>query len=86
VQSQPHEEMSAIAWSWAALKHLGLPADVVFHPEGYGGGSQAIIDNFDNGRYFAVSTLQWLGLTAEETRASELGVLPYPHMLKWVLD
>jgi hypothetical protein len=86
VQSEPHEEMSAIAWSWAALKHLNLPAEVVFHSEGYGGGGQSIIDNFEAGRYFAVSTLQWLGMTVEGDRASEMGVPPYPHMIKWILD
>ncbi len=45
------EEMMAIAWSYAALVHLGLEPNVVFHADGYRGGSQALIENFTQGRY-----------------------------------
>jgi hypothetical protein len=37
-------------------------------------------------RYFGVPALQWIGLTAEPRRARELGVPPFPHMLKWLRD
>lgn len=80
------EEMMAIAWSYAAAVHLGLEPSVVFHEEGYKGGSGSLIDNFTNGRYIAVPMLQWIGLTADEQRAKEMGIKPYPHMIKWVLD
>jgi hypothetical protein len=80
------EEMMAIAWSYAAALHIGLDPAVVFHEGGYRGGSQSILDNFREGRYFAVPTLQWIGLTVEPKRAQELGVPPYPHMLKWLRD
>jgi hypothetical protein len=56
------------------------------HENGYRGGAQSILDNFREGRYFAVPTLQWIGLTAEPRRALELGVPPFPHMLKWLRD
>ena len=62
-------EMAAIAWSYAAAKALGLDASVVFHADGYRGGSAGLIDNFAEGRYVGVPVLQWLGLTAEATRA-----------------
>ena len=42
----PGDEMATLAWSYAALKHLALEPDVVFHPHGYKGGSQALIDAF----------------------------------------
>ncbi|SRR5260221_8498210 len=80
------EEMMAIAWSWAAGVHLGLDPSVVFHESGYRGGAQAIIDNFAQGRFIAVPMLQWVGMTADPKRAAELGVAPYPHMLKWLRD
>jgi len=80
------DEMMAIAWSYAAAVHLGLDPAVVFHDGGYRGGSQALIDNFSAGRYIGVPTLQWIGLTAEPKRASDMGVPPYPHMLKWLRD
>jgi len=80
------EEMMAIAWSYAAVLHLGLDPAVVFHSGGYQSGGSSIIENFAQGRYFGVPTLQWIGLTAEGSRARELGVEPYPHMIAWLRD
>ncbi len=79
------EEMMAIAWSYAALVYLKLDPSVVFHKDGYRGGSESLIECFTSGRSFGVPMLQWLGLTADEKRAKELGVDPYPAMIKWVL-
>lgn len=56
-------EMMAIAWSYAACLHLDIDPAVVFHQEGYKGGSQSILDNFSRGNYFGVSLLQWCGMT-----------------------
>ena len=70
------EEMGAIAWSWAALLHLGLPPEVLFHSGGYRGGSQSFIENFREGRYIGVPFLRWIGLAAED----------YPKMAKWLRD
>jgi hypothetical protein len=83
--SDPAREMMAIAWSYAALRHLRLDPGVVFHVGGYRGGSRSLIENFSAGRYIGVPVLQWLGMTADATRAAELGVEPYPKMLKWLL-
>ena len=80
------EEMMAIAWSYAALVHLKLEPTVVFHEGGYRGWSGALIENFTNGRYIGVPMLQWVGLTADEKRAKEEGIKPYPVMKKWLLD
>jgi hypothetical protein len=84
MSSDPAEEMMAIAWSYAASVHLQLSPEVVFHPEGYRGGSQSLIENFSAGRYLAVPMLQWLGMACDEKRAKETGAAPYPHMIKWV--
>lgn len=80
------EEMMAIAWSYAALVHLGLEPSCVFHDGGYRGESESLIENFTKGRYFGVPMLQWLGLTADGKRAEEMGIKPYPSMIKWILD
>lgn len=80
------EEMMAIAWSYAAAVHLQIEPAIVFHPHGYRGGSQALIENFAQGRYIGVPTLQWLGLAAEAKFAKALGVAPYPAMIKWLND
>jgi hypothetical protein len=79
-------EMAAIAWSWAALRALGLDPGVVFHQHGYRGGSSAVVENFAAGRYVGVPILEWRGLTAQGERAAHLGVEPYPAMLRWLAD
>jgi len=78
------EEMMAIGWSYAAVLHLQLPPEVVFHAAGYQGGSQSLLANFAHGRFLAVPMLQWIGLTQDQQQARELGVLPYPHMQAWL--
>ena len=80
------DEMMAIAWSYAAALSIGLDPAVVFHADGYRGGSAAILENFGQGHYIGVPLLQWIGLTAEPRQAAELGIPPYPHMRKWVRD
>ena len=67
-------EMTAIAWSYAAAMHLGIKAEVVFHPDGYKGGAKSIADNFAAGNYFGVPFLRLWGMTTGA----------YPAMLRWV--
>lgn len=80
------EEMMAIAWSYAACIYLELDPYVVFHDEGYQGGGSYIAECFNNKKYFGVPMLQWMGMTADEKRAPELQVKPYPSMIKWTHD
>ena len=80
------EEMAAIAWSWAALVHLRLPPEVVFHAQGYRGGSQSIIENFKDGRFFGVPWLAYCGLTRERYDASCPDAAVFPHMQRWVRE
>lgn len=84
VDTDPGLEMAAIAWSWAAGVHLGLPPEVVFHEQGYRGGSRSIITAFQTGPAFGVPVLEWLGMTATGARAQAAGVEPFPHMLRWL--
>jgi hypothetical protein len=80
------EEMMAIAWSFAACKHLAIDPYFVFHEEGYKGGGKEIADQFEEGKYFGVSTLQWVGMTAEPRMAGNLNRPAYPVMVKWLRD
>jgi hypothetical protein len=80
------EEMGAIAWSYAAAVHIQLDPVVLFHPDGYRGGANALLENFAQQRYIGVPYLQWLGLTLEPPRATQQGVQPYPHMLRWLCE
>lgn len=77
------EEMMAIAWSYAACKHLAVDPAFVFHENGYKGGGKNIIEDFDAGRYFGVPVLQWLGMT--NTGAADVAE-NYPAMRKWLRD
>jgi hypothetical protein len=56
-------EMAAIAWSYAAALHLGIPVEVLFHDEGYRGGASALRENFAQRRFIGVPLLAWMGLT-----------------------
>ena len=44
------------------------------------------MQNFSLGAYIGVNILQDAGLAAMGNRAIELGVPPYPHMMKWLRD
>ena len=80
----PAEEMAAIAWSYAALVHLALPPRVVFHPGGYKGGSEALIEAFTRTSAFGTPMLLWCGMTLDPKAAAQRGLEPYPHMLRWL--
>lgn len=86
VSKDAGDELAALAWSWAALTHLGLAPEVVFHPGGYKGESAWLIDMFRNGGELGVPLLQWMGLTAERRKANDLGVEAFPSMTKWLRD
>lgn len=77
-------EMMALAWSYAAAVHLGLPPGVVFHADGYKGDADNLIENFSAGRPIGVPMLQYFGLSCEPRLAAERGVSAYPHMLRWL--
>lgn len=90
-QQQPEqqaagEEMMAIAWSYAALKHLQLPPETVFHPDGYKGASDWLIEQFAGGTPLSLPLMQWVGLCYDERNAALHNCAPYPHMLKWLRD
>jgi hypothetical protein len=80
----PGDEMASIAWSYAALRHLDIDPAIVFHPEGYKDGSDAIIENFSAGRYIGVPLLQLYAMSYEPRLAAEKGVAPFPSMLRWL--
>ena len=80
----PGDELTAIAWSYAALRHLDLDPAVVFHADGYKDGAASIIENFTAGRYFGVPLLQLYGMSCEPHQAAAKGLAPYPHMLRWL--
>ena len=79
-------ENAVLPWSYAAALHLGIDPAVVFHDGGYRGHARGLLTTFALGVYPGVPLLEEMGLTASPARAAELGVAPYPHMLRWLRD
>ena len=77
IESSPAEEVSAIAWTWAAALHLGLDPRRVFHEEVVSGNGPTLLENFAAGRYVGVPMLQRWGLTSAEE---------YPRMRRWLRE
>ena len=75
------DEIAAILWSYAALRHLDLKPEVVFHPEGYKNQSAWLIEQFGNKNYIGLPLLEWMGLCSV---SGNEGVKPFPNMLKWL--
>lgn len=84
--NDPAEEMMSMAWSYAAAVNVGIPPEVVFHPYGYKGQSESLIRNFQSNNCIGLPMLQWLGMSADYRKAPELGIQPFPNMIKWLRD
>lgn len=79
-------EVHAIAWSYAAIVYLELDPKILFHEGGYGLESERLLSNYSLGVFIGANGLQDAGLTVMGEQAAQLGVSPYPHMLKWLRD
>lgn len=80
------EEIGAILWSFAAAKHLNLPAEFVFHPNGYKNDSEWLISNFNAENYIGLPFLEWTGLTYGKEKAQKENQEAFPLMQKWLRD
>jgi hypothetical protein len=69
------DEMAAIAWSVAAARACGVPLDVLFHADGYKGGANNLVADWEAGQPFGVPLLTWYGMTSAET---------FPVMTRWL--
>jgi hypothetical protein len=79
-------EIMALAWSYAAARHLQIDPHIVFHADGYKGGSESLVENFSEGRYIGLPLLQWVGMAYDEHKAKEFNKPPFPHMIKWLRE
>ncbi|MGI4864314.1 MAG: hypothetical protein ACRYFZ_10360 [Janthinobacterium lividum] len=71
------EEMAVLLWTYAACQLLDIPEEVVFHPAGYKGQSDWLLDNFRSGHYIGLPLLVWMGLTTTEG---------FPQMTQWLRE
>ena len=75
------DELAAVLWSYAALTHLDIQPEVVFHPNGYKNQSTWLIEQFQSENYIALPLLEWMGFCFSSERN---GVAPFPNMIKWM--
>lgn len=79
------EELTTIAWCWAALLELEIKPEDIFHDTAYKrGDSPTIIDCARRGIYIGFPLLQAWEMAFDEPNARSRGVDPFPHMVKWV--
>ena len=71
------DEIVAMLWSYAASEAIGLPPETVFHPHGYHGQSDWILNNFRQGIYPGLPLLVWMGLTT---------TADFPRMTRWLRE
>jgi carbamoyltransferase len=79
------DEIAAMLWSYAALNHLQLKPEIVFHPHGYKGSSDMFIENFTSGNYIGLPLLKWMGLCNDKVEAGSKEPV-FPTMKKWLRD
>lgn len=84
VEDDPGAEMAAIAWSYAAARHLGIASRTLFHAHGYRGAGETLAAAFDQGAGPGAPLLQFYGMTAEPHQAERLGLPAYPQMARWL--
>lgn len=56
------EEMAVLLWSYFAAQAAEIPAEIVFHAEGYKGESEWLLSNFQAGNYIGIPLLKWMGI------------------------
>ncbi len=76
-------EAGAICWSVAAASHLGLPLDVVFHPEGYRDGAARLAQTYALGVAPGLPRLVDAGLAWAPGQAPD-GEPEFPAMRQWL--
>ncbi len=81
--TDPAEEMAAIAWSYAAALHIGIPPEVVFHPDGYRGQAASLLERYRSGDCVGLPILWWVGMTTQPLPGSPS---IYPRMLRWLRE
>lgn len=73
------EEMAAIAWSWAALTKTGVPAQVIFHQDGYKGAADSIRTCFETGGLLGQPLLSYFGMCKPGGEPDG-----FPEMITWL--
>lgn len=60
-------ELGVLCWSYLAAISAGVPPESVFHPDGYKGESDWLLENFGNKKYIGLPLLQWMGIVERDS-------------------
>jgi hypothetical protein len=85
VQAMQASECEAIAWSWAAGKHLGLSAEDIFPDGAFDGGSTDLRLQLSVGQHLGVNGLARTGMTDLPSRDHK-GMKAFPQMRRWLQE
>lgn len=80
------QAMAAMCWAWAALTHLQIAPEVVFHNGGYKGQSTQIIQGYQSGAFMGLPIMQMYEMAYEPHQATARGLQAFPFMYKWTND
>ncbi|WP_426490869.1 hypothetical protein [Hymenobacter sp. 102] len=69
------DELAVLAWTYAACCYLDLPPTVVFHPDGYKGQAEWLVEQYESGGSLGLPLLVWMGLTT---------AADFPRMHRWL--
>lgn len=58
-------ELGVLVWSFFAAQEAGVPAEIVFHEDGYKGDSDWLLENFRNKKYIGLPLLEWMKIAAK---------------------
>lgn len=70
------DEFGAMLWSYAALTHLKLPSEVVFHDDGYKDQADWLREQYAAGTYIGLPLFIWMGFCDDEVQ--------FPRVKKWL--
>jgi hypothetical protein len=60
------EEIATLLWSYLAAHEAGIPPEIVFHPDGYKGDSEWLLDNFNKKTYIGLPLLTWMKIVVKD--------------------
>ncbi len=78
------DEIISILWSYAAICHLDIKPEVVFHPDGYKNDSAWLISQFENENYIGLPLLEWMGFFKNDPNDQGSNTHTFPKMAKWL--
>lgn len=80
------DEIVSMLWSFAALTHLQLPIEFVFHPYGYKNESSWLIENYSQDNFIGLPLLEWMEMCYTKEKAALIQKEAFPKMQKWLRD